>query len=116
MHKTAIILAAAESNRLVIEKEHLTQAEHYITGLEVAMGKVFQKVGESLTSKQVNLMLDYLRAYGELAEDRLWYNCMTQMSGKEFKRALADGLAAGVFNLRQTKEGRLISRREGLQL
>ena len=115
IHKTAIVLAAAESNRLIIERKHLVDADNYVTQLETAMNKVFQKVGESSTSKHTALMLNFLQAYGELEENRLWYNCMSQMSGRDFKQAVSDGVTAGIFTVAQRNGKRFLSKTEGIE-
>jgi hypothetical protein len=115
IHKTAIVLAAAESDNLIIERSHLVAADNYVTGLEQAMHKVFEKVGESSTSKNVKIMLNFLQAYGEINEQRLWYNCMNQMTGREFKRSLADGITAGMIGSRNVSGTLFLSRKEPKQ-
>lgn len=109
VHKTAMVISAAQSNDLVITLDQLQSAAKYVSALELSMNKVFSKVGESSTSKYVNIMSDYLRAYGEIPDGRLWMNCMNQMTGRDYKRALADGIEAGVFGIRQSSGERLLS-------
>jgi hypothetical protein len=106
IHKTAMVLSASESDELIITVTHLQRADKRVTQLEKSMGRVFGKIGESSTSKHVSMMLDFLKAYGELEERRLWFNCMNQMTGREFKRAVADGVEAQVLGRRQDKAGK----------
>lgn len=47
IHKLAMILAAAESSRLVITAEHLALANQMVTDLEPDMQFVFSKIGKS---------------------------------------------------------------------
>jgi hypothetical protein len=47
IHKLAMILAAAESSRLVITAEHLALADRMVSDLEPDMQMVFSKIGKS---------------------------------------------------------------------
>jgi len=64
IHKLAMILAAAESDRLVITAEHLALAHTMITDLEPDMQFVFSKIGKSEDSLYIERLIWYVHKRG----------------------------------------------------
>jgi len=60
IHKLAMILAAAESDRLVIEAEHLATAARMVTDLEPDMQMVFSKIGKTEDSVYIDRLIEYV--------------------------------------------------------
>ena len=105
IHKLAIIISAAESNELTITESHLIAADRMITSLEVDMQKVFQSIGVSDTSKNVQEILVYLKAYKQLSQRELLKFVYQTMSQKDFKEALEIAASAGY--IRHYMDGRV---------
>jgi len=64
IHKLAMILAAAESPRLVIEAEHLALADQMVTDLEPDMQYVFSKIGKSEDAVYAERLIWYVAKRG----------------------------------------------------
>lgn len=60
IHKLAMILAAAESDKLVITPEHLALAATMVTDLEPDMQFVFSKIGKSEDSLYIERLIWYV--------------------------------------------------------
>jgi len=64
LHKVAMILAASQSDSLLIQREHLELASMMLTDLEPDMAQVFSLVGKSQQSQYVDRLLEYVRSTG----------------------------------------------------
>lgn len=64
IHKLAMILAAAESDRLVITAEHLAIADQMVTDLEPDMQFVFSKIGKSEDAIYAERLIWYVTKRG----------------------------------------------------
>jgi hypothetical protein len=60
IHKLAMILAAAESSRMVITAEHLALADKMVTDLEPEMQLVFNKIGKSEEAVYAERLIWYI--------------------------------------------------------
>lgn len=109
IHKLAIVLAAASRNELVITDTDLDLSEKMMTGLEVSMNKVFQSIGMGETSRYVNEILAYVRAYGEIADQELWRHMLPIMGPKEYGEATAAALKAGYIKAQHRGMGIVFS-------
>lgn len=88
MHKLAIVLAAARSDKLLIEKEDLQKAEQLLVSIEPHMLKVFEAVGQVDQAKHLAVILAYVRAYKWIEINRLYSLLMNNMAQRDFKEAL----------------------------
>lgn len=64
IHKTAMILAAARHDQMVIEAEDLQHAAAMVTDLERDMQKVFSRIGRTETSVQAERFVRYVHRTG----------------------------------------------------
>ena len=64
VHKLAIVLAAAESDRRVVQLSHLQLAYEMVTDLEPQMSLVFDRIGLGEEARQVLSLLAHLEAKG----------------------------------------------------
>lgn len=64
IHKLAMVLAAAESERLVLTREHLELADTMVSDLEPDMQFVFSKIGKTEDSLYVERLIWYVHARG----------------------------------------------------
>lgn len=65
IHKLAMVLAAAESDRLIITPEHLAVADRMVTDLEQDMQYVFSKIGKSDDAVYAERLIWYVQKRGE---------------------------------------------------
>jgi hypothetical protein len=65
IHKLAMILAAAESDHLVITAEHLAVANQMVTDLEPDMQFVFSKIGKSEDAVYAERLIWYVQKRGK---------------------------------------------------
>lgn len=64
IHKLAMILAAAESDRLLITAEHLALANQMVTDLEPDMQFVFSKIGKSEDAVYAERLIQFIQKRG----------------------------------------------------
>lgn len=67
IHKLAIVLAAARSNRLEITAEDLATAEEMVSDLENNMPEVFRQIGRNQLSIEADRFLDYCKRRGRVS-------------------------------------------------
>lgn len=103
IHKVAMILSAAESNRKIITAKHLMQADKFITALEADMKKVFSVMGTSDAGKQTALLLRIMAQARTVSKSTLWRSMVTQMSHQEFDNALESLLQSGYCMYKRIK-------------
>lgn len=89
MHKLAIVLAAARSDKLIIEKDDLVQAEKLLVSIEPHMLKVFEAVGQVDQAKHIATILSYVKAYKWIEINALYTLLMNNMTKRDFSDSLA---------------------------
>jgi len=99
LHKLAIILSAAQSDQLIIDKEQLEMAEALLSGVEPHMLKVFESIGVTEESRHVHELIPFLRTYGWMTMDELWKKVMNLMSNQDFENAIRAALRAGLVSV-----------------
>ncbi len=97
IHKLALIIAASQSNRMVVSEEHLKEAEALLATSEPHMLKVFESIGVVDEAKHVHEIVGFVRAHGFLTSDSLWKLVMNLMSQKEFIEALSGAVRGGLL-------------------
>jgi hypothetical protein len=88
IHKTAMVLSAAQSNTMKITAANLIQADKFITALEGDMKKVFAVMGSTDAGKQTSLLLRIMAQARSVSKATLWRQLVTQMSWQEFENAV----------------------------
>lgn len=66
LHKLAIVLAAAQSDKLQISADHLSLANDMIQDLEPDMAMVFSKIGKTETSVYVDRLVEMVKKRGSV--------------------------------------------------
>lgn len=66
VHKLAMVLAAAQSDDLVITLEHLQTADIMVTDLEPDMAMVFSKIGKSEDTVYIEKLIEMVHAAGSM--------------------------------------------------
>lgn len=109
IHKLAMILAAAKSSELWIDKETLIDAANFVTALEHDMPRVFNAIGMTDTTRGMSELVRIVLAKREIPQTDLYRLLFSKMSAKEFQEALSSAIAAGFVQFTQT-EGRPVVR------
>ena len=95
IHKLAMVLSAARSNSLVIEREVLAEAEAVLNATEKPMIQAFESIGLVDEARQSMEIIAFVRAHGSLTSAELWRMCQNTMSMKDFKQAIVSLVEAG---------------------
>lgn len=106
VHKLAMVLAASESDQLVLTADHLALADTLVTELEADMPKVFSKIGRSEASVQAERLLEYLRrrgAEGVSYEGAYRFIHAYFPDAQDFEGILTGLIRAGLVDLDATK-------------
>lgn len=103
IHKLAMVLAAAESDRLVITAEHLSVANTMVTDLEPDMQFVFSKIGKTEDSVFVERLVEYVTKRGSCP----WMDAYRFVHAKfpkiqDFDQVMTGAIRAGYLVLKQT--------------
>ena len=102
IHKLAMVLAAAEYDKLVIEKHHLSDAAAAIDDeLEIDMSKVFNRIGVSSDQKSTKTLIAHVWAHGDTHNKDLFGVVFSFMSYREFQQAMEGAFAAGFVKRKQ---------------
>ena len=102
VHKTAIVIAAAKRDELIILEEDLAEADMVVSALEENMLKVFASIGVSAEAKKSTEIVSLVKGSKTgIPYQTLWRMCFTTMTGKDFQEALTDGIKAGYLKLEQ---------------
>lgn len=101
IHKTAIVLAAAKRDELVILKEDLEEADMLITSLEGNMLQVFSSIGVAPEAKNNSAIVNLVKGYPKgISYTDLWRMCFNTMSGKIFQDAVLAAHKAGYITIK----------------
>lgn len=105
IHKTAIVLAAAKRDKLVILEEDLQEADAVVSALEDNMLQVFSSIGVTDEAKQNTTILALVKANQSIPLQTLWRMCFNTMSADEFTAALKANREAGYLEIDTRKNG-----------
>lgn len=110
IHKLAMILAASQSDRRVIDLPHVVMAHTMISDLEQDMPKVFAKIGRSEESLQVEKFLTYIRQRQTVPYMEAYrYIHSAFPNSKDFEGILSGLLKAGLITAEQAPGGFILS-------
>ena len=101
LHKLAIVLAAAQRDKLRIERDDLIEADALLTSVEPHMIKVFESVGVVDESKHVANILAHVRAYQWIEAQALFNLLRNNMTERDFKNALRIAVEQGLVVIEQ---------------
>jgi hypothetical protein len=107
VHKLAMVLAASESDKLVIEEHHLKSAAGLVSNLEADMPKVFNRIGVKGHQKEIKALVNAVWAKGEMTKVELWAQAFAKMDYKTFTDSMIGATVAG-FVIEKQKLGQVI--------
>ena len=100
IHKLAMVLAAAESDRMEITEHHLDVANTMVTDLEPDMARVFAKIGKSEFSFYADRLIQYIHRTGTVTyQDAYRYVHTHFPSVRDFEDVLAGLVRAGFVQM-----------------
>jgi hypothetical protein len=106
LFKTAMILSVSRSDSLIIEQEDLELAEAMLLDIEPDIEKVFNGVGRSEDSLQVERLLGFIRRKGSVRYDEAYQQVHTYfLDSKAYEGVLAGLIRANYVRLESRADG-----------
>jgi hypothetical protein len=99
MHKLAIVLAAAQRDQLLIEKEDLEDADRLLSSIEPHMIKVFESVGVGDESRHIANIIAHVRAYSWIEPTPLFNLLRNNINERDFKNAIRISVEQGLLSV-----------------
>lgn len=103
IHKLAMVLAASQSDSMVITHQILAMADNLVSTLEPDLAEAFESIGGTPPTKLAAEVLAVARAYGRISRDALYRVNFNRMTKSEFDEAIDGAISAGYA--RQRMEG-----------
>lgn len=104
--KLAIVLAAAESDKLELDVHHFVEAHRQLTSTEKNFHRVFDKIGRSETSLQAERFIQALRRQGSMPYHEAYRMMHAYFpDAREFEGILQSIIRSGYAELVQTTTG-----------
>lgn len=97
VHKLAMILAAAESDELIITQRNLDEAIQIVTSLEAEMAKVFSNIGMEGDARKAAELVSVVKAYPSISDRDLFKILFKSMSYQEYQACKTAAIAAGLI-------------------
>jgi hypothetical protein len=101
IHKLAMVIAASESSHLSIEKHHLELASEMIDTLEDDMPKVFDKIGRTTQTQNIDELCNLLARYPSLDQQSMYRKMSRKCTWDEFNKICESAVAAGYMIRKQ---------------
>jgi len=88
IHKLAIVLAACQRDKLVIEENDLIEADTLLTSIEPHMIKVYESVGVVDESKHIAEIIAIVRGYQWIQVNDIYNMLRNTITERDFKTAI----------------------------
>lgn len=109
IHKTAMILSAAESNEMVIEEEHLIEANRLLSVLEKDMMQVYNQVGMKDETKAASELLHICERKGNIRVANIYERFSRSLTATQFKEAIDSAVQTGRVKLHNDGHGYVLT-------
>ena len=93
--KIAIVMAAAESDSLVLEWRHVRKSLDMIEMAEKDMAGVFRAVGKSFVSTEVDTIMNLVKIHGWVTEKNLLSKVWKDMDSAKFDNVMSTAMRTG---------------------
>jgi len=100
IHKLSMVLAASQTNKLIIEKEHLITADAVTTVLEYDMPKVFANIGTTDITRAISEVINFVQGKGKISASELYQNFVNRISFTDFEEVIRSCMKAGYIEQR----------------
>jgi hypothetical protein len=107
VHKLAMVLAAAQRDELIIERDDLEAAAGLVTSTEIDMPKVFAKISGD-DARHAAQIVSILGKYGRIQMPVLFRMMFNTCTYEQFSAALTSTINAGYVTLMNTTEGHMV--------
>jgi len=101
IHKLAMVLAASEHDKLIIEQHHLSNASDYVEKLESDMPKVFSRIGTNYNQRELTALLHYVCSKGEVSNIDLYAKVLKKFKYKDYQEAMDSASALGYIKRKE---------------
>ena len=108
IHKTAMVLAAAESNECIIDVRHLKQADEEVTSLEKSMPQVYGKMNRETEMIMAADVLSFIRVKGNCDKTFLYREFFSIMSYQTFVNIIESLRNTGLVGLNNDGKGMIL--------
>lgn len=97
IHKLAMILAAAQRDRLMIEEADLIEAEQLLSAIELEMPRVFRSIGQTAITRLAAGIVAVVNAQaGAMVSSESVYSSVFRLASHEdYQKALESAIAGG---------------------
>lgn len=101
IHKLAMVLAAAQRDALVIERDDLETANKIVTSIEDCMPLVFSDIGKTDAARGAAELVNFVRAHRKISYQATFQHMFRSMSLRDFQAAVSAAMEAGYLTQRQ---------------
>jgi hypothetical protein len=95
IQKLAMVLAASESDELLIHKHHVSSAIADVESVETYMARVFRAVGRSSITADVDMVMEIVKERGFISEKDLMAMVWRDIDKMKFDNVINTALATG---------------------
>lgn len=106
LHKLAMVLAASQRDKMLIERDDLIAAEAILTDSEQSMIKVFESVGLVDEARHVTAIKSLVKGYGFLPITELRHLTRNTISDKDFRLAIRIAVEQEILALARNAKGK----------
>ena len=110
IHKLAMVIAAAQSDELIIHQKHLEFAAEMVDVLEYDMPYVFDKIGRTQSTQVLNDLVEIVNSYHNVSVKDLYRNLSRKCTWEDFQKILTSGVNAGFVTVEQHGDSLIVKR------
>lgn len=93
--KLAIVCAAAESDKTILEWRHIEQSIRELGDIEIQMGIVFKAIGKSTVTSEVDLVMQIIKARKSISEKALMSLIWRDVDAQKFDNVIQTAIRTG---------------------
>lgn len=93
--KLAIVCAAAESDKTILEWRHIEQSLRELSDIEIQMGIVFKAIGKSTVTSEVDLVMQIVKARKSISEKALMSLIWRDVDSQKFDNVMQTAIRTG---------------------
>lgn len=101
IHKLAMVIAASQHSRLVLEPQDLIAADGLVTALESDLPKVFYTIGQTQSARHLATVMSLFKAYGEMPQPELYQKLSTALGKQEVEAAVMMAISSNLLKMNQ---------------
>lgn len=110
IHKLAMVIAAAQSDELIIHRKHLEFAAEMVDALEYDMPYVFDKIGRTQSTQVLNDLVEIVNSYHLISVRDLYRNLSRKCTWEDFQKILTSAVNAGFVTVEQHESSLIVKK------